>query len=52
MGGKVVRVIAGIIVVLVIVAGVALGVYYGTEEAKEVGAAFREKRTPDVAKYR
>ena len=33
-------------------AGVALGVYYGTEEAKEVGAAFREKRTPDVAKYR
>ena len=33
-------------------AGVALGMYYGTEESKEVGAAFREKRTPDVAKYR
>ena len=33
-------------------AGVALGGDYGNEEAKEVGAAFREKRTPDVAKYR
>ncbi len=33
-------------------AGVALGMYFDTEEAKEVGAAFREKRSPDVAKYR
>lgn len=32
--------------------GVALNMYFATDEAKEVGAAFKEKRDPDVAKYR
>ncbi|MBQ3625891.1 MAG: enoyl-CoA hydratase/isomerase family protein [Synergistaceae bacterium] len=32
--------------------GVALGLYFNTEECKEVGAAFKEKKAPDVAKYR
>lgn len=32
-------------------AGTALGMFYGTEEAAEGGAAFAEKRKPDFAKY-
>ncbi|KEJ91586.1 enoyl-CoA hydratase-related protein [Synergistes jonesii] len=33
-------------------AGVALGMYFNTDEAKECGKAFGEKRDPDIAKYR
>lgn len=33
-------------------AGVALSMYFSTDEAKECGKAFREKRDPEVAKYR
>lgn len=33
-------------------AGVALGMYFDTDEAKECGTAFREKRAPDIARYR
>ncbi|MEG1602767.1 MAG: enoyl-CoA hydratase-related protein [Cloacibacillus sp.] len=33
-------------------AGVALNMYFNTDEAKECGRAFGEKRDPDVAQYR
>ena len=33
-------------------AGVALNMYFETDEAKECGKAFREKRDPNVAQYR
>lgn len=33
-------------------AGVALGMYFGTDEAKECGKAFAEKRDADVARFR
>ena len=32
--------------------GVALNMYFATDEAKECGKAFSEKRDPDIAKYR
>lgn len=33
-------------------AGVALNMYFNTDEAKECGKAFSEKRDPDIAQYR